>query len=521
MGKNSSENYLDQLLFSMDGGASSAMENDLMEETPEDAIERELFGVDHSQAAQRAKDEEEFLREFEEELLKDDIPNHEKSLENDYAEVTDTHNAGREEMLDDMIDRVAKQMDEHQTEVQEEPVVDENAEFEGELPEEDLDQAVNSFDEEPVEVDTLSEGEDVEELPLTDDGELDLSGLGDSDLLDMLSGDGDLSDLGNMLSDEAKGNPLDGEDSIGNFAEAEMAAVQQSEEETSDGKKKKKDRKKKDKEGGGFFSKLSKVVFGEDEDEEPVAIAEEPVMDVSELSEENQQILAELEAAGADVHGKKKKEKKKKKKEPKPKKEKKPKPEKPKKKKKPKEVDNTPPLPKKPVIAIFVMIASLFGFVMLMTNQLGYQMSISQAKEVCDTGDYVTAYQNLQGVDIKEKDESLYYKLAALAAISEKYNSYLIFQNNGKQTLALDALVCAYGRCEINRENAKTYEFEPELEELQGTILKTLLQEYNLTGDEVLQIYQSKTRKEYTLQMHEVLKRLGLEQETYINDSDY
>ena len=173
------------------------------------------------------------------------------------------------------------------------------------------------------------------------------------------------------------------------------------------------------------------------------------------------------------------------------------------------------------MIAIFVMIASLFGFVMLMTNQIGYQMSISQAKEVCDTGDYVTAYQNLQGIDIKEKDENLYYKLAALAAVSEKYNSYLIFQNNGKQILALDALVCAYGRCEINRENAKTYEFEPELEEIQGTILKTLLQEYNLTGDEVLQIYQSKTRKEYTLQMHEVLKRLGLEQETYINDSDY
>lgn len=528
MANNSSENYLDQLLYSMDEGASSAADSDPFDETPEETIERELFGVDNSEETRRAKDEEAFLREFEEELLKDDIPNHIDSLAPNHEPALDAGDmnpeAGMKESLDDMIDRVAKQMDEQPDEVVEEPVVDENAEFSGELPESGLEQAVGAFDEKLEEAETQPEADSVGELPLTDDGELDLSGLGDSDLLDMLSGDGELSDLGDMLNNEAEGNILD-QESMDNFAEAEMAAGEQpsgQEEEETKGKKKsrkKKNKKEKtDNKEEGFFSKLSRIVFGEDEDEDKdsnkVEILENPGTDVSELSEENQQILAELEAAGGEENKKKekkKKEKKKKEKKPKPKKEKKPKPKKEKKPKKPKEVDNTPPLPKKPVIAIVIMTASLFGFVMLTTNLLGYQVSMTQAKDACEEGAYVEAYQNIQGMEIKEKDEALYIKLSVLAAISEKYNAYLIFENNGKRDLALDAIICAYGRCDLNQKRAKEYEFEPELEELRGKILKTLLQEYNLTGEEVLELYQSKSRKVYTLKLREIIENLGLE----------
>ena len=80
-----------------------------------------------------------------------------------------------------------------------------------------------------------------------------------------------------------------------------------------------------------------------------------------------------------------KKKKEKKKKEPKQKKPKQKKPPKPKKEKKPKEVDNTPPLPKAPVIAIVVMIGSLFGLVLLGTHTVGYQSgeTMSGAGQLC------------------------------------------------------------------------------------------------------------------------------------------
>ena len=102
------------------------------------------------------------------------------------------------------------------------------------------------------------------------------------------------------------------------------------------------------------------------------------------MSDENKKILEELEAAGELTEKKPKKEKKKKekkKKEPKPKKPKKVKEPKPKKEKKPKEIDNTPPLPKGPVIAIVIMVASLFGLIMVGVNLLGYQSNINLAKD--------------------------------------------------------------------------------------------------------------------------------------------
>ena len=50
-----------------------------------------------------------------------------------------------------------------------------------------------------------------------------------------------------------------------------------------------------------------------------------------------------------------------------------------------------------------------------------------------------------------------------------------------------------------------------EYEQLGGKIIKALLEDYDMTGEEALQMYNAKNRKEYTLQLHAKLKALGLE----------
>ena len=84
-------------------------------------------------------------------------------------------------------------------------------------------------------------------------------------------------------------------------------------------------------------------------------------------------------------------------------------------------MDNTPPLPKRPVIAIVLMAVSLFAFVMIVTNLLGYQANLSQAKEKYEQGSYVEAYRKLQGLSIKERDEKLYHQLATLASSASSF----------------------------------------------------------------------------------------------------
>ena len=463
MKDHSSENYLDQLLNSVNGEYNDI--EDTAEQKPpssKDQWERELFGEPESDEEITAKNEEDFLREFEAELLKDDMMTPFPDLESENDKDVD-------EAINDMIGHMSAESKGEETS---EPVVDEDAEFEGTLPGEDvpeenvsekkmaeeadlsqsMDAAVGAFD------DSLASMPD--ELPplaaesknkqSAEGEELDLSGMGDADLMDMLSDSDDLSELGDLLSSADEDKQVEDGDSIGAFAQAEMDAQEQEME-------------------------------GEEAPDEP----------------------------DKKKRGKKKKEKKKK--ESKPKKPKKVKEPKPKKEKKPKEIDNTPPLPKGPVIAIVIMVASLFGLIIVGVNLLGYQSNINLAKDAYGKGSFVEAFSELQGLKIREKDTEFYNQLQVLAVVSEKYQDYLVFENNGKHDIAMDNLICAYGRYDLNKQKAQDYNCSVEYEQLGGKIIKSLLEDYDMTGEEALQMYNAKNRKEYTLQLHAKLKALGLE----------
>lgn len=493
MGKNSKEDYLDQLLYTMDDGSSAKKSGKEKKDiSSEDRWEREIFG-ESDFGKDGVTDEEEFLREFEAELLQDELPDTPVDFwgrgndpERDEAE--GSHNAIADEPISP----------------EREPEVDENAEFEGELPgdaeEPDAGQQENAF-EKSEKLDEAMGAFD-EKLSSEEQEDLDLSGMKDQDLMDMLSGDDSLSDLGQLLIDEEEGNQIAGEDAIGDFARIQMDEQRQmtsspeadagSVEEQSGEKKKK----------SSLLAKISRILFGEGQDD-TVVLTDDSLDDVMALSEENQQILNELEAADREASGKgkkKKKKKEKKKKDPKPKKEKK------KKEKKPKSVDNTPPLPKGPVIAIVIMVASLLGLVMLGTSLLGYQANVNAAKEAYQKGTYLEAYQKMQGLTVKPKDEKLYNRLAALASVSEKYQAYLIFDHNGSRDMALDSLVCAYGRYEINLPYAKEYECEPQMEELREKIAAALKKDFSMTEKEAAELYRIKNRDEYTIELRKKLE---------------
>ena len=171
----------------------------------------------------------------------------------------------------------------------------------------------------------------------------------------------------------------------------------------------------------------------------------------------------------------KKKPKKDKPKQEKPKKEKKPKAPKqpkPKKEKKPKEIDTTPPLPKKPVALIWLLVLSMLALVIVLTNLVSYSINVKDAKELFDEGDYSAAFGELEGLQIKEKDLELYNQLSTLAPIDSEWDAYVIFSSYDKKVEALDSLVCAAGRCEVNRESAALCNAEEYINKLVEKITK-------------------------------------------------
>ena len=251
----------------------------------------------------------------------------------------------------------------------------------------------------------------------------------------------------------------------------------------------------------------------------PEAETETESAQVEELSEDNISLLKELddigsseEAAPEEDAGKKKEKKKKEKKEkkPKPKKEKKPKPKKEKKPKPPKVPDNTPPLPKKPVFMIFLLVASVVALIMVGTNLFGYANHLKDAKNAYSKKHYSEAFSYVSGLEMKKKDEEIYHKYQVMALVSSELEAYESFMDAKFYDLALDCLVRTVGRYEKYSEDAEIYDCIDELNALELEAETILGETFGVTKQEALDFYSYKSRKEYSAALLNVIEEAGM-----------
>lgn len=363
-----------------------------------------------------------------------------------------------------------------------------------------------SEEEEPLGFfDTLDEDSaaEIPEAPKTESEEEEPLLSEDDDainLMDMLSGDADLSDIGDLLKADENGEELEHSEDEDGEVQDEFERLG-SIEELKDLKEAKEKRKKQ-----GFFSKIMSALFGPDEDD--TKIAEDDSL--GSISSENREILKEMDAdEGAGKKGKKEKKKKEKKeKKEKAKKEKAPKV---KKEKPPKEIDRTPPLPKKPVILIFIMALSILILIWLGSSNLQYGQDMQQAKDDFASGSYVTAFQTVAGSSVKGKDENFYKKAQVLASIQSEYQSYESLSGINENEMALDALIRGYGRCVDGADLAQEYEITDEMAGLKDQILQQLSDHFGVSEEKAAELHAMTKRTDYTKAIQEILAAAGLE----------
>lgn len=379
------------------------------------------------------------------------------------------------------------------------------------------------------------------EIPLDQDTELmDENVENSEELMDLLedgaSGDDELSEIGDLLKavDEGEMVESEGEEGVEELEKAlddlaglglddlgeDVVPVEAEADLTPDdgGNKKKKKGKDKGEKGEGFLAKLARILFGDDdEDEELDAQALAAENGIGDLTDENFAILEGLDAedvSGGGKKEKKKKEKKPKEKKPKPKKEKKPKekkPPKPKKEKKPidpSKLDLSAPLPRLPMILIFIMGISFVVLVVVFTNLLDSSVTSGGAKSAYKKGEYVAAYEYLSGKELKGSDAELYEKVSLLAMVQSKYDDYFSLMYARQYDMAVDSLICAIGRFHVNGEEAAALEIADEYENLRKLIVVEL-ENIGLTEDEAVAIYNERNREEYTKTIIDIVEGLG------------
>lgn len=520
-----SEDYLDNLLsaVSTKGGGKAGSTVSMKEAERIMDPDKAFLDEFEKQLLDDDGDDDEFLRDFEMELQGDG-----GTTQND----TSDDEQGLIENLDGIVNSAKQKMEEKTDEVEdvnEDASEDEESEFVVDTLDDEAKAMINSNGSGDDSFDDVGFGDDFSEFGIEDDinfddetSDLDEINEGnnqpesgddaeDDDLMSLLKSEDDLADIGNMLKESQEEAPAaEGEDS------------------TDEKKKDKKEKNGKDSgEKKGFFAKLGRILFGEDEEEELPEQANAEATQTPEfekidgVSDENMDILKQLEGGASSAPAKEeeedkkgKKDKKKKEKKPKEKKEKKPKVKKEKKPKPPKEKDNTPPLPKAPVILMFVMAASFMLLVILGSNLINYTSAVNLAQESFDSGDYIGAYTQMSGLKVKEKDNALYEETKILASVSSQYQAAQAFIENEDYDMALDSLICAIGRFDINYPNAELYNCTVELKLVEQEVENSLTAQFGLTADQARELYAIRSREDYSIEVYKIIQNLGLEKVT-------
>lgn len=391
---------------------------------------------------------------------------------------------------------------------------------------EPLDESLKEFM--PDDMDALDEAE------FGDGEEPDLSGEGDLDLDNILEGeDEDLMDIQSLLNGDEEGAPEAGD--IDSSAE-ESSSDNVGDDGGKKGKKKKEKKEKKKKEKGEkkpntFLQKLALIIFGapdEDEIAEAEAAAAAAAAATVEITydEEGNPIIPEggvpedpkekkkrekEEKKAAKEAAKKEKEVAKKEKD-KAKKEKPAKPPKPKKEKKPKEPDDSPKIPISIIATFLVLSISIIGVVLVGMTFTGLKRHMAQAQELFEQGNYIAAYEKLNGFDFKsdEKVELLRNQARTLADLQQCQDEYTTFMDHKMYNYALDSLLKGLGRYEKYKDDAVEYGISDEYDAFGNSIIIELEQDFGLSVDEAMAIYKQPNRHYYTIELRKVLRKLGL-----------
>ena len=267
----------------------------------------------------------------------------------------------------------------------------------------------------------------------------------------------------------------------------------------------------KNKKKQGAFSKLLSFLLEEEEDPSD---DKENGSDsgLGSLSDENAELLAELNAEDKKNAGKKGKKKKESKKNAKEKKEKKPKkakkPPKPKKEKKVSAEETGVPekkISKTKIIFVCLFCSSVAACIIVVNMLIPDYMQKQEAREKYDDSQYEAVYDLLYGKDLNEEEQQLLQKSNVILQINKKLKSYATYQKLDMQVEALNALIEGVEDYQMFRGDAELYGVISEADSIYAQILAELSGNYGVSEADALDILASEDDLIYSEKVYGII----------------
>jgi len=212
--------------------------------------------------------------------------------------------------------------------------------------------------------------------------------------------------------------------------------------------------------------------------------------------------------------------KEKKKKEPKPKKvkPKKVKPKKPPKQKKAKLPDEIIPIPWGLLGLGLSVTVLLVAAVTIGGDYYHYEKAMGRAVAYYIDKDYQSAYREISGLDIKEKDQFFYEQVKVVMTVESNYDMFKSMMRIGSYTEALDLLLKGVENFDLYQNDAREWEAFDDLEVSLRRVVDALNKYYGITESQAREINLIESRREYTSKVAELAKNVMYDKEVPFDD---
>lgn len=140
------------------------------------------------------------------------------------------------------------------------------------------------------------------------------------------------------------------------------------------------------------------------------------------------------------------------------------------------------------VIIVFALFFALAGLVVLGTNNFSYSQVIRKATNYFERQRYRLAYDEVSGVEVKEKDQNLKDRIYTVMYVERLYESYENNRTLGRMDKALDALLRGLEKYDEHYAEAVELDIVKDIDSCREKILNALWNTYGITEDTAYQI---------------------------------
>ncbi|MCI9411346.1 MAG: hypothetical protein HFG36_04655 [Eubacterium sp.] len=153
------------------------------------------------------------------------------------------------------------------------------------------------------------------------------------------------------------------------------------------------------------------------------------------------------------------------------------------------------------VVILFVTIGMI---AILGTNMLGRRSNLGNAENYFANEDYIRAYDAINRVKLKEKDETLFRRIRICCQLQKEVRSFSNYNTMGMKLEALDSLLKGMRLYEENVSEAQELQIQPAYEKLKNELLAGLSENFSMGEKEVSELLAIPDQAQYTQRLQQI-----------------